>query len=84
MHTPNITDRNIERIASLFPNCITETLQKDKIVRTIDFDQLKRELSNFPIVEGIQERYQLNWPGKSKALILRQHQKPYVLVAMRV
>lgn len=70
MHTPNITDKNIEKIAALFPNCVTETLKKNELVRAIDFDQLKQELSRSPIVEGFQERYQLNWPGKHDALVL--------------
>lgn len=70
MHTPDITDENIEKIAALFPNCITEMRQKKgAVMRAIDFDQLRQELSKSPIVDGLQERYQLNWPGKHEALI---------------
>ncbi|MFO3150541.1 site-specific DNA-methyltransferase, partial [Legionella pneumophila serogroup 1] len=70
MHTPDITHENIEKIADLFPNCITETRENGALARAIDFDQLRQELSSSPIVDGIQERYQLNWPGKHEALVL--------------
>ena len=43
--------------------------EKGAITKTIDFDQLRQELSN-SIVEGPQERYQLNWPGKRAALLM--------------
>ncbi|MGV0033661.1 MAG: site-specific DNA-methyltransferase [Candidatus Azotimanducaceae bacterium WSBS_2022_MAG_OTU7] len=69
MHSPNITDENIAKLAELFPSCITESKDADgHLTRAIDFDQLKQELSN-NIVEGPQERYQLNWPGKREALL---------------
>lgn len=54
---------------ALFPNCVTESKDADgKIIRAVDFDQLRQELSDH-IVEGPQERYQLNWPGKREALL---------------
>lgn len=69
LHTPNLIDENITRISSLFPNCVTESQnEKGEIKKSIDFDQLRQELSN-SIVEGPQERYQLNWPGKREALL---------------
>ncbi|WP_345858135.1 site-specific DNA-methyltransferase [Shewanella algae] len=69
MHSPNLVDQNIDKLAQLFPNCITETKGDDgKLRKAIDFDQLKQELSR-NIVEGPQERYQLNWPGKREALL---------------
>lgn len=69
MHSPDMTQQNIEKIQALFPNCVTESRGADgKIKLAIDFDQLKQELSN-SIVEGPQERYQLNWPGKREALL---------------
>ena len=69
MHSPDLTQQNIERIRELFPNCITEAQGIDgKIKLAIDFDQLKQELSG-SIVEGPQERYHLNWPGKREALL---------------
>ncbi len=69
MHSPNLVAQNIEQLAALFPNCVTESRGKDgELKRAIDFDLLKQELSAH-IVEGPQERYQLNWPGKREALL---------------
>lgn len=69
MQSPNQTDNNIARIRELFPNCITEARDEQGAVRhVVDFDQLRQELSDH-IVEGPQERYQLNWPGKREALV---------------
>jgi adenine-specific DNA-methyltransferase len=67
MHSPDLTEQNIDRIAELFPQVITETLDADdNPARAIDFDALRQELSDH-IVEGPQERYQLDWPGKRAA-----------------
>ena len=67
MHSPDLVARNIERIAELFPNVVTETRDEDGNVTTaIDFDLLRQELSDH-IVEGPQERYRLDWPGKRAA-----------------
>jgi adenine-specific DNA-methyltransferase len=69
MHSPNLTQDNIARIQALFPGCVTEAKAEDGSVKlAVDFDQLKQELSG-EIVEGPQERYQLNWPGKREALL---------------
>ena len=69
MHSPDLTQANIDKLAQLFPNCIAEARGADGVVkRSIDFDQLRQELST-SIVEGPQERYQLNWPGKREALL---------------
>ena len=69
MHSPDLTQANIEKLAKLFPNCVAEAADDNGVVnRTIDFDQLRQELSG-SIVEGPQERYQLNWPGKREALL---------------
>ena len=69
MHSPDLTQANIDKLAELFPGCLTETQGADGVVRrSIDFDQLRQELST-SIVEGPQERYQLNWPGKREALL---------------
>ena len=69
MHSPDLTQANIEKVAELFPNCLTETRGADgEVKRSIDFDLLRQELST-SIVEGPQERYQLNWPGKREALL---------------
>lgn len=69
MHTPNLTDENVSRIRELFPSCVTEAQAEDGTIKlAVDFDQLRQELSE-SIVEGPQERYHLNWPGKREALL---------------
>ena len=69
LHSPDFTQENIARLAELFPNCVTESkAENGTLKRAIDFDQLRQELST-SIVEGPQERYQLNWPGKREALL---------------
>lgn len=69
MHSPDMTQENIARIRELFPGCVTEVKDADGSVRlAVDFDQLRQELSD-SIVEGPQERYHLNWPGKREALL---------------
>lgn len=69
MHSPNLTQDNIARIRALFPNCVTEARDaRGELKLAVDFDLLKQELSE-SIVEGPQERYHLNWPGKREALL---------------
>ena len=69
MHSPDLTQANIDKLAALFPNCVTEAADATGgLQRRIDFDQLRQELSG-SLVEGPQERYQLNWPGKREALL---------------
>ncbi len=69
MHSPDFTEENIAKLAELFPNCVTEAQDENgQMKKSIDFDQLRQELSNH-IVEGPQERYHLNWPGKREALL---------------
>ena len=69
MHSPDLTQDNIAKIRELFPGCVTEAQGSDgKLTLAVDFDQLKQELSE-AIVEGPQERYHLNWPGKREALL---------------
>lgn len=68
MHSPNQTDANIARIRELFPNCVTEAKDEQGVVRhVVDFDQLRQELNDH-IVDGPQERFRLDWPGKREAL----------------
>lgn len=58
---------NVEKIGELFPNCITEMVDSNgTIVHSIDFEALKRQLSDDIIEEG-KERYVFSWPGKSEA-----------------
>ncbi len=69
MHSPNLTQDNIARIREMFPGCVTEAHGEDgKLRLLVDFDQLRQELSE-SIVEGPQERYRLDWPGKREALL---------------
>lgn len=74
MHTKSKVDVNIESIGALFPNTVTETIKgydeddNPIVEKAIDFDILKQELSKV-IVEGREERYQMNWPGKKEAIL---------------
>ncbi|MBW8523698.1 site-specific DNA-methyltransferase [Chryseobacterium chendengshani] len=64
LQSTDITSLNIEKIAALFPSCVTETAEGKKI----DFDLLKQELST-EIVKGNKERYRLEWPGKRESIV---------------
>lgn len=69
MMSKDMTKENIEKIAKLFPNVITEIKDEaGNITKAIDFELLKQELSN-EIIEGSKERYQLTWPGKKEAIV---------------
>ena len=69
MHSPDLTQDHIARLRELFPGCVTEAKGDGGALRlAVDFDQLRQELSG-TLVEGPQERYQLNWPGKREALL---------------
>lgn len=68
LHSPDLTQRNVDKLLELFPTVVTEALDEDgNAVRAVDFDLLRQELSDH-IVEGPQERYHLDWPGKRAAL----------------
>ena len=69
--TLDITKQNIARLAELFPECVTEGptgTASDRGEPVIDWDLLKQALSDH-LVEGPQERYRLDWPGKREALL---------------
>lgn len=72
MQSKDLTEVNVERLAELFPNAVTEAIESDGhghvVRRVIDFDVLRRELSG-NAVEGQRERYQLDWPGKRSAAL---------------
>lgn len=80
MHTPNLVEENIEKIAAMFPNAVTERIIGYKeeartdgthepiMQRAIDFDVLRQELSGI-IVEGPTERYTFTWPDKRKSVL---------------
>jgi adenine-specific DNA-methyltransferase len=64
MQSPDLVNENFEKLAALFPNCVTEGAEG----KAIDFDLLKQELSH-AVVEGNKERYRLEWPGKREAIV---------------
>lgn len=67
MTSPDLTDANISKLAELFPTVITEAIDADgNVTRAVDLDLLRQELSDH-VVEGPQERYRLDWPGKRAA-----------------
>ena len=69
MHTPNLADENFRKLAALFPNAVTETVNENgEVVRAIDKDVLMQEIST-TVVEGREERYQFTWPDKKKAVL---------------
>ena len=69
LHSPDLSQGNIAKIRDLFPGCVTEaTDENGKPQLAVDFDRLRQEFNDH-IVEGPQERYHLNWPGKRKALV---------------
>ncbi|QHI70497.1 site-specific DNA-methyltransferase [Tichowtungia aerotolerans] len=68
MKSPDGVEMNIDKIAALFPGCITEAEDDNgTLKRSVDFDLLRQELSA-DVVEGPAERYSLNWPGKREAI----------------
>ena len=70
MHTPNKADENFKKLAELFPNAVTETIDENgEVVRAIDKDVLMQEIS-CTVVDGNEERYQFTWPDKKKSVLL--------------
>lgn len=69
MKSMNITQENIEKIRGLFPNAVTEVIKDGQVELAVDFDVLKQELSD-TVIEAGQERYQMTWPDKRKAVAL--------------
>lgn len=68
MESVDMTEKNIEKIESLFPNCITEALDENgKLKKAINFDVLKEMLSN-EVVDG-DEAYEFTWVGKKAAIV---------------
>lgn len=69
MKTARISQENIEKIRGLFPNVVTEIIKDGKVELAVNFDILKQELSD-SLIEAGQERYQMTWPDKRKAVAL--------------
>ena len=67
MQSRDVVGGNVEKIAALFPLCVTERINKDgKPELAIDFYKLRAELSNDVLDDG-EERYQFTWPDKRAA-----------------
>ena len=70
MHTANKADENFKKLAAMFPNAVTETINENgEVVRAIDKDVLMQEIS-CSVVDGNEERYQFTWPDKKKSVLL--------------
>ena len=70
MQTENKADTNYRKLAELFPNAVTETIDENgNVVRAIDKDVLMQEIS-CKVVEENEERYQFTWPDKKKSILL--------------
>lgn len=74
MESPDLTAQNIERIAALFPNCVTEMLDEERSTpekkvykRAVNFELLKQMLSP-DVVDG-DEAYEFTWVGKKAAIM---------------
>ena len=70
MQTANKADENFRKLAALFPNAVTETINENgEVVRAIDKDVLMQEIA-CTVVDGNEERYQFTWPDKKKSVLL--------------
>ena len=70
MQTANKADENFRKLAAMFPNAVTETINENgEVVRAIDKDVLMQEI-NTKVVDGREERYQFTWPDKKKSVLL--------------
>lgn len=70
MQTANKADENFKKLAALFPDAVTETINENgEVVRAIDKDVLMQEIS-CTVVDGKEERYQFTWPDKKKSVLL--------------
>ena len=69
MQTVNKADENFKKLAEMFPNAVTETIDENgEVVRAIDKDVLMQEIS-CEVVEENEERYQFTWPDKKCVLL---------------
>lgn len=69
MQTANKADENFKKLAAMFPNAVTETIDENgEVVRAIDKDVLMQEIS-CKVVDGNEERYSMNFPDKRKSVV---------------
>lgn len=87
MESVDMTEKNIDRIAALFPNCITEALDEEHSTpdhkvykKVVNFDLLRQMLSG-DVLEG-DEAYEFTWVGKR--LLLSRLTSPFVKHCVRV
>ena len=70
MQTANKADENFRKLAAMFPDAVTETINENgEVVRAIDKDVLMQEIA-CTVVDGNEERYQFTWPDKKKSVFL--------------
>ena len=70
MQTANKADENFKKLAAMFPNAVTETINENgEAVRAIDKDVLMQEIA-CTVVDSNEERYQFTWPDKKKSVLL--------------
>jgi adenine-specific DNA-methyltransferase len=68
MESPDLLKQNIDKVAALFPNCITEMIDENgRLKKGINFDMLRQMLSG-DVVEG-DEAYEFTWVGKKAAIV---------------
>lgn len=68
METLDFTQANIEKLATLFPSCVTEARDGDgKLKKAVNFELLRQMLSNV-VLEG-DEAYEFTWVGKKAAIV---------------
>ena len=74
MESVDMTEQNVDKIAALFPNCITEALDEEKSTpekkvykKVVNFDMLRQMLSG-EVSEG-DEVYEFTWVGKKAAIV---------------
>ena len=68
MESVDMTAQNIDRIAALFPNCITEAKNENgKLKKVVNFEMLRQMLSG-DVLEG-DEAYEFTWVGKKAAIV---------------
>lgn len=67
--TQDIVEKNIEKLAEIFPNCITEARDENgKLKKAVNFEMLQQILSTQFPPEGSPERYEFTWVGKRAAI----------------
>ena len=79
--TPDMTQKNIDKISQLFPNCITETKDENgNLKKAVNFELLQQMLSDE--IADKDEAYEFTWVGKNAAIVeankpIRKTLRPY-------